>query len=127
MNAAVDALLVGLTGEPLAWCCSVRKTILDSDVGMIEIVKWNSPSYTVDGHDVATLHLRPPTAPQIILHAGAKVTGFDLRSHVSDPLHLLRWRGGERAVMPASPGADLLALQQVIRSWLQAAQAARRG
>jgi len=96
---------------------------LDPRVG--ESVKWNAPSYALDGQDFVTFHLRAKQGFMLVLHAGAKKRG-DLpeRGAIKDPGGLLKWVADDRATISLRDLADVqnneAALTAVLGSWLAA-------
>ncbi len=52
---------------------TLRSLIKSVDSRICEGIKWNAPSYYIEGKDhFFTFKLHPPTSIQIVLHTGAK-------------------------------------------------------
>lgn len=102
---------------------AVRALILGSTPGVTERVKWNAPSFGLDGEDRVTLRLQPGDRLELIFHRGAKVkdtTGFAFE----DGSGLLKWLAPDRAVATVADRADLEAkreaLARVAAAWMLA-------
>lgn len=52
---------------------TLREIILGTDDHLSENVKWNGPNYSLNGEDIITMKIQPPTKIQVIFHGGAKV------------------------------------------------------
>ena len=94
---------------------SLRSQVLASDPRLVEIVKWNAPSYTLDGFDRLTITVSRSNEVRLILHRGVSADGVSPVS-VDDPTGVLTWHSDIRASMSA--GVDAAAGVAVIRSWL---------
>ena len=85
--------------EPVAYRGS--KTTLCAGCGhnaITERIKWNAPSFGVDGDDRVTFKLHPPDRLQLVVHRGAKardMQGFTF----ADPSGLVRWVAPDRGVV----------------------------
>lgn len=124
-SAEVDAFLDELASPLTPALRTLRELILDVDPRVREEIKWNSPSFAITDH-FATTNLRPNGPLLLVLHAGAKKSGRELRDAVSDPGGLLDWKSGERALLSfddvsAVEGAHS-ALQLLVRDWIAATQ-----
>ena len=93
----------------------MRVLVLGASTDLVEIVKWNSPSYTLDGQDRLTINAAGKGPVRLILHLG--VDTEENKSAPSDftgdPDALLTWHSNIRASLINSPGATA-----VIRNWL---------
>lgn len=116
----VDAFIAALDHPLGPVVVALRQAILGADASIGESVKWNAPSFHTTGH-FATMHLRNPTAVQLILHLGAKKRTLP-KSRIDDPGNLLTWRGEDRATMTFVSLQALedqrTALQAVVRQWM---------
>lgn len=102
---------------------TVRTAILAADLRIAEAIKWNAPSYHIDGDHFATFHLRSKTGVQLVLHLGAKVqAAAAVRSAVSDPDGVLEWKSADRATLTVRDAADAKAKASVItgivKTWI---------
>ncbi len=91
---------------------------------LVEVVKWNSPSYTLDGIDRLTINAAGRGPVRLILHFGTNLPedkgAEPTFSH--DPDGLLTWHSNIRASL-TSPNVDQLAAERdaitaLIRAWL---------
>ena len=101
----------------------LRALVHDADPRLVEIVKWNSPSYTLDGVDRLTVTAAGRGPVRLVLHLGtarAERAGAP-SSFDDDPGGLLTWHSDIRASLtapPANDGAARAAVVDVIRAWL---------
>jgi hypothetical protein len=101
----------------------LRALILAAHPDLTEHIKWNAPSFAIDGDDRVTMRLAPGDVLQLILHRGAKVrdtTGFAF----ADESGLVRWLAADRGVVTLDTADDLEAktpaIQNLVRSWVEA-------
>ena len=59
---------------------AVRKIIKTAAPELNERIKWNAPSYCVNGEDRLTFNLRGKDFFRLILHCGVKIKACTLRS-----------------------------------------------
>lgn len=97
---------------------SLRAVVMDAEPRLVEIVKWNSPSYTLDGEDRLTVSAGPKGAVRLVLHRGTaeKEDKSAASTFAGDPTGLLTWHSDIRASLAAD--ADPVAARDVIRAWL---------
>ena len=103
---------------------SIRAAVLTADSRIAEEVKWNAPSYHLDGAHFATFHLRSKAGVQLVLHLGAKPRAkATVRSEVSDPEGLLEWKSADRATLTVRDAQHAAraapALTGIVRRWIQ--------
>ena len=101
----------------------LRALILAAHPGLTEQIKWNAPSFAIDGDDRVTMRLAPGDVLQLILHRGAKVrdtTGFAF----TDESGLVRWLAADRGVVTLADADDLEAkapvIQKLVKNWVEA-------
>lgn len=101
----------------------LRALILAAHPGLTEQIKWNAPSFAIDGDDRVTMRLAPGDVLQLILHRGAKVrdtTGFAF----TDESGLVRWLAPDRGVVTLADADDLEAkapaIQNLVKNWVEA-------
>ncbi|QTE28227.1 DUF1801 domain-containing protein [Pengzhenrongella sicca] len=103
---------------------ALRAIVLGAHPGVSEHLKWNSPSFVVDGVDRATVNVDRAGAVRLVLHQGAvkpehagAATAF-----AGDPAGLLTWHSDIRASLPIGGAADLAQrrdeIAAVIAAWL---------
>jgi hypothetical protein len=68
----VQAFLQGLKHSRKAAMEAVRETILSAHPGITEQLKWNAPSFGIDGDDRITFRLQPGDRVQLVFHRGAQ-------------------------------------------------------
>jgi len=97
----------------------LRATIMDAEPRLVEIVKWNSPTFTLDGEDRLTINASLKGSVRLILHRGTSVaeTKGAASTFDGDPQGLLTWHSDIRASLPAE--ADAEAAASIVRAWLQ--------
>ena len=122
--ATVDEFLAAQAPEQLASVESLRALVHEAEPGLTEIVKWNSPDYTLDGVDRLTINAAGSRPVRLILHFGtgrAEDKGA-APTFSGDPDGLLTWHSDIRASL-ALPDESKLAERReaiiaVIRAWL---------
>lgn len=122
-SADVDAFMLALDHPLKPEIEAVRATILASDKRISEQVKWNAPSFGVDGDDRVTFKLHPPKSIQLVFHRGVKVkdsAGFTF----DDSSGLLKWVATDRALLTLRDMQDVTAneeaLSGLVRRWIEA-------
>lgn len=90
-------------------------------------IKWNAPSFTLDGRDVVTTGVNRDGSIRLVLHRGAaKAAPGTQRPEIDDPLGLLEWRGVDRAIATfADDGAvrgNADAVRDLVRQWVSTAE-----
>lgn len=101
----------------------LRGLVREADPRVVEIVKWNSPNYTLDGVDRLTVNAAGRGPVRLILHLGtarAERAGAPSSFH-GDPSGLLTWHSDIRASLSAPPAEDTAAraaVVDVVRAWL---------
>jgi hypothetical protein len=122
--ATVDEFLAALEPPRRADVESMRALVREAEPALTEIVKWNSPSYQLDGVDRLTINAAGKGPVRLILHFGTEraedrgaATTFG-----GDPEGLLTWHSDIRASLtlpePAVRDAKRGAMVAVVRAWL---------
>jgi len=106
----------------------VRRLILDTGLGLAEQIKWNAPSFVIDGEDRITFQLRGEAFFRLIFHCGAKPKPREGRGRwIEDDSGLLEWASNDRAIATFADMEDVLAkkerLQDVVVKWIAAGRA----
>lgn len=122
--ASVDEFLAAHEPTRRADVETLRDLVREAEPALTEIVKWNSPDYTLDGVDRLTINAAGTGPVRLILHFGterAEDKGA-APTFTGDPDGLLTWHSDIRASL-ALPGATELdgkrdAVVAVIRAWL---------
>ncbi|MFT3824202.1 MAG: DUF1801 domain-containing protein [Chitinophagaceae bacterium] len=106
---------------------ALREIILNSNNKLTEQIKWNAPSFCIDGDDFATMKLFPPKNIQLVFHRGAKVKTQPKDKLIADDSGLLKWAANDRAVATFLNMADLKekekALTGIVKKWIAAVKA----
>lgn len=101
---------------------AVRTIILASSKDLQEHVKWNAPSFQLDGDDRITFRLQPKDVVQLVFHRGVKVRRDDFS--FEDPSGLLQLVAGDRGVVTFAGMADVKtkarALGVLVKAWIAA-------
>ncbi len=119
------ALFIEETDHPLKdEIIALRKIILASDSAITEHIKWNAPSFCVNGEDRFTFKLNDPEAVDIVFHRGAKAKAMPTERLIEDPDGLLKWATNDRAVATFASMPDIqnkeLALITILTEWKKA-------
>lgn len=120
----VEAFMGKLAHERKAEIEELRRAILASTPALSERVKWNAPSFGVDGEDRVTFRLQPGDRVELIFHRGAKKRPDPDSFAFEDPTGLLRWLSSDRGVVvladAAATRADAAKIQNLVRAWIAA-------
>ncbi|MBB6732323.1 DUF1801 domain-containing protein [Cohnella sp. CBP 2801] len=103
----------------------VRKIVLGTGIGLSEHIKWNAPSFCVNGQDRITFNLHGKDGFRLIFHCGSKTTGLAGQASLfMDDTGLLEWVAGDRAIAKIASAGDLeekrQKLVEVVRGWIEA-------
>lgn len=120
----VTSLLAALAHPLEPAILTLRAAVLAADSRIAEEIKWNAPSYHIDGAHFATFHLRSRAGVQLVLHLGAKVRrDATVLSAVSDTDGLLEWKSPDRATLTVRDARHAAAagpaLTAIVRKWVQ--------
>ena len=119
----VGAWLAARTPDMRSAVERLRAIVLGAGDGVTEHIKWNGPSFCIDGDDRITIGLAPRGGVRAILHRGVKVkdaTGFDF----PDESGLIQWAAPDRGVVTFADEAAIAAradaFADICRRWLEA-------
>ena len=122
--ATVDEFLAAQAPEQRAAVESLRVLVHEAEPRLTEIVKWNSPDYTLDGVDRLTINAVGTRPVRLILHFGtgrAEDKGA-APTFSGDPDRLLTWHSDIRASLVMPTAGELPSMRDaiiaVIRAWL---------
>ena len=122
--ATVDAFLAALEPQRRADVETLRELVREAEPRLTEIIKWNSPDYTLGGVDRLTINAVGSGPARLILHFGtgrAEDKGA-APTFAGDPAGLLTWHSNIRASLalpePAVLAQERDAIIAVIRAWL---------
>ncbi len=123
MAQSVDALVAALPEPSRATMTALRRLVAESHPELSEHVKWNGPSFLIDGDDRITLGVARDGAVRAVLHRGVKAKpteGFAF----DDEAGLVKWAAADRGVVTFADTAEVEtkadAFQAVCHSWLAA-------
>ena len=123
-HSSVAEFLAAQPDDRRALVEALRSLVREASPAAQEIVKWNSPSYVLDGVDQATISAQGKNGVRLVLHRGASTAeNRDAASaFTGDPQGLLTWHSDIRASLLVTDLADLAAKHaaavEVVRAWL---------
>ncbi len=102
---------------------AVRALVLGVDRGITEHIKWNAPSFCIDGEDRVTCHLHRKRYLLIVFHKGAKAKErHGGGPFFTDDTGLLQWLSDDRAIVTLHSrdefAAKQAALRKVVKTWI---------
>ena len=101
----------------------LRALVPRAGAEVTEHIKWNGPSFCIDGDDRITMGVAPKGGVRVVLHRGVKTKdAADLRS--LDVSGLVQWAAPDRGVVAfgdeAAITAQAEAFTSLCRRWLEA-------
>lgn len=72
MTSGTESYLADLADDTRQMIDALRAIVRSAAPGAVETIKWNAPSFAVDGQDRITLGLDRKGAARLVLHCGAK-------------------------------------------------------
>ncbi len=125
--ASVDQFLESLNLEQIDLINQIRREIKAAAPGLVEGIKWNAPSYSLDGNDIITFNFRNSLAPALIFHTGPG--GKDTRTGkhpFQDPSGAIEWLADKRFVLKIASGDELQSkkarLKELVANWVEYAR-----
>lgn len=109
-SISTDELLATLNHPQTALIHQLRDLIKQASPSLVEGVKWNAPSYSLNGNDILTFNFRTFDGVALIFHTGPK--GKDTKTGnvlFKEFFGLLTWLADKRAVLKVND-SDYLAL-----------------
>lgn len=98
----------------------LRTAILESDSEITEQIKWNAPSFCINGEDRVTFRFISDSEIQLIFHRGAKVKPLDSFTF-EDPTGLMKWAAPDRSVVTISDAASQKQdIVDIVTRWMAA-------
>ncbi len=103
---------------------ALRSIVVDAHPGLDEIIKWNSPSFVLDGIDRLTINAAGTGPVRLVLHLGTEIAEHKSAptAFAGDPDGLLTWHSDIRASFVMPPAAKLAetrdGLVAVVKAWL---------
>jgi hypothetical protein len=118
----VQAFLQGLQHGRKDEVEAVREIILSAHPGITEQIKWNAPSFCIDGDDRITFRLQPGDRVQLVFHRGAQKRDDAATFSFEDDSGLLEWVTRDRALVTFRDLDDVAAkraaVKDLVRRWM---------
>lgn len=118
----VEQLLSLLDHPDIDLINQVRELIKNAESTLVEGVKWNAPSYALNGNEIITFNFRNYGAVALIFHTGPK--GKDTKTGqrlFDDASGLIEWVADKRFVLKVVDGRFLQThtadITQLIQTW----------
>ena len=119
----VEGLVAALPEASRAAIQALRGLVAASHPGVSEHVKWNGPSFMIDGDDRISLGVAKGGAVRAVLHRGAKVKSTEGFAFADDT-GLIQWAALDRGVVTFADEAEVAAKAEAFRSlcrrWFEA-------
>lgn len=119
----VEAWLIAQTPEIRSTVGRIRSLALAAADGVTEHIKWNGPSFCIDGDDRITVGLNPKGGVRAVLHRGVKpknAAGFSF----PDDSGLIQWAAQDRGLVnfadEAAVAANAETFSGICRRWFEA-------
>ena len=91
---------------------------------MTERIKWNAPSFCVEGDDRVTFRLQPGDRVELVLHRGVAKRGDVATFAFADPTGWITWAAPDRGVVVLRDAADtdakLAGVTALVAQWCAA-------
>jgi hypothetical protein len=113
-STEVRAFLEGLKHRRKDAVQAVREIVLSAHPEITERIKWNAPSFCIDGDDRITFRLQPRDMVQLVFHRGAGKRD-DATFSFEDRSGLLEWVAKDRAVVTFGDREDVVAKREALR------------
>jgi hypothetical protein len=102
----------------------LREIILEANKQLTEHIKWNAPSYCINGEDRITFNLRAKDQVRLVFHCGVKIKARKLKGKISSDTHQwLEWAADDRALLSFSDMIEIMqkkkTIQQIIKEWIK--------
>lgn len=103
---------------------ALRRIVRKGCPELIESVKWNAPSYSIDGDHRLTFRLHPGDRVEIVFHRGATRRDDESTFSFTDPTGMIDWSTNDRGVI-AFPTSEMIHesaddLTELVQSWITA-------
>ncbi len=120
---SVTAFLHDLEHPRKAEIERLREIIFEADPALRDQIKWNAPSFGIDGEDRITFRLQPGDKLDLIFHRGAEVKDSADFSFTDDD-ELVTWLSPDRGIISFGDVADIEAkakpLRALVKRWIAA-------
>lgn len=120
----IDEFMQALDEKQKEQVAELRAIITDTHPELTEHIKWNSPSYVLDGNDRVTFSVRPNYPIAIVLHMGAtRPEDKSGDSIMDDPSGLIAWKSDTRGIISFADLDDIkakkLQFTHIVNRWLK--------
>jgi Domain of unknown function (DU1801) len=120
----VATFMMDLAHERKAEVEQLRTAILALPLGLTEHIKWNAPSFCIDGDDRITFRLQPQDRVELIFHRGAKKRSDTATFTFTDPSGLMKLLAPDRGVVvladAAATARHLPDILRLVDAWIGA-------
>lgn len=122
----VQIYLDGLDHPMKPEILKIREMIFEVNPNLTEQIKWNAPSFCLNGEDKITYNLSPKKdSIQLVFHRGVKKKELPKEKLINDDSGLLKWATNDRAVIRFTSMQEILDNEtdflEIIRKWLEVA------
>jgi len=119
----VDEFLNDLNEDRRQQVEALRTIIKTVNSDLTEHIKWNSPSYILDGEDRITFNMHYPNQTMVLLHMGAtRKENKKADPIMNDTTGLIKWNSDIRGTLAFSSLDDIANSQaditKVLSAWL---------
>jgi hypothetical protein len=120
----IDEFLSDLSTDKRQQVNALRELILETAPDLIEHIKWNAPSYVLDGEDRITFNLmNKQGVVKLIFHMGATRKENKKGSPImQDDTGLIEWSSDIRGMVTLKSveevNSSLISLKKIIKDWL---------
>jgi hypothetical protein len=121
--ASVEEFLAALDHDRRAQVNALRAILLEVEPRLVERIKWNAPSFALDGVDRVTVNTSKADRVRLVLHMGvARAENRTAPPVMADPSGLVAWSSDIRGVLTFSGLTDVTAtrpaIADVLARWL---------
>jgi len=104
----------------------IREMVFKANPNLSEQIKWNAPSFCLNGEDKITFNLPPKKdSIQLVFHRGVKKKELPKEKLINDDSGLLKWATNDRAVIRFTSMQEILENEtkfiDIIQKWLEVA------
>ena len=120
---SVDEFLTDLSEERRQQVEALRTTIKSVNPELTEHIKWNSPSYVLDGEDRITFNMHYPDQTILLIHMGATRKETKKADPImKDETGLIKWNSDIRGTLAFSSLDDIVNskadITKLLSAWL---------
>lgn len=104
----------------------IREMVFKANPNLTEQIKWNAPSFCLNGEDKITFNLPPKKdSIQLVFHRGVKKKELPKEKLINDDSGLLKWATNDRAVIRFTSIQEILENEtkfiDIVQKWLEVA------